>query len=43
MNLILRNCLAKLNMVMMRRNYYDAGAKEDVPVYIQNLCQTNVD
>ena len=32
MNLILRRCLAKLNMVMIRRDYYDAAAREDVPV-----------
>ncbi|XP_046439550.1 piwi-like protein Siwi [Daphnia pulex] len=31
MNLILRRCLANLNMVMIRRDYYDAAAREDVP------------
>lgn len=37
MNLILRRCLANLNMVMIRRDYYDAAAREDVPVCRYNL------
>jgi hypothetical protein len=37
MNLILRRCLANLNMVMIRRDYYDAAAREDVPVCRQSI------
>ncbi|KAK4016032.1 hypothetical protein OUZ56_030995 [Daphnia magna] len=33
MNLILRRCMAMLNLVMIRRNYYDAVAREDVVGY----------
>lgn len=37
MNLILRRCLAMLNMVMIKRNYYDKEAKTDVPVRNQSV------
>ncbi|XP_045030836.1 piwi-like protein Siwi isoform X2 [Daphnia magna] len=33
MNLILRRCMAMLNLVLIKRNYYDKEAKTDVPGY----------
>ncbi|KAI9556445.1 Aubergine/Piwi-like protein copy E [Daphnia sinensis] len=33
MNLILRRCMAMLNLVLIKRNYYDKEAKSDVPGY----------
>ena len=32
MNIILRRCLAMLNLVLVNRNYFDPAAAERVPV-----------
>jgi hypothetical protein len=36
MCLILRRCMSMLNLVMLKRKYYDKAAKEDVPVRATN-------
>lgn len=32
MNIIFRRCLSMLNLVLLRRDYYDAEAAQEIPV-----------
>lgn len=34
MNIILRRCLAMLNLTMIKRDYFDSEAAENIPVII---------